>query len=73
MPQVFPPSDPQEMLKNLTTDYDYLAHPGLMTNEQVQVPCQRAFVAVGGRNDEAGVLVGYGWLWWEQVGFDVES
>ena len=25
------------MLKNLTTDYDYLAHPGLMTNEQVQV------------------------------------
>lgn len=27
----------QEMLKNLTTDYDYLAHPGLITNEQVQV------------------------------------
>ena len=25
------------MLKNLTADYDYLAHPGLMTNEQVQV------------------------------------
>ena len=28
----------EEMLKNLTADYDYLAHPGLMTNKQVQVP-----------------------------------
>ena len=30
----------QEMLRNLTSDYDYLAHPGLMTRTAVQAAGQ---------------------------------
>ena len=50
----------QEMLKNLTTDYDYLAHPGLITNEQVQVPTS----VLSGWKDGTMKWIPGG-LWWK--------
>lgn len=42
MAQRGPGTCSQAVLQNLTAEYDYLAHPGLMTSEQVQVQPFRA-------------------------------